>query len=75
MEAGAAGVAIWARFRPGDRLRAGLAGATAGLSPLVGRRRGAFVRRSSPWVRHVALRRMAGKRNRLLTAGPGFPAA
>jgi hypothetical protein len=46
--------ALWTRFRPVDRLRAGLGGATAGLSPLVGRRRRAFVRRPSPWLRFSA---------------------
>jgi hypothetical protein len=64
-----------ARFRPGNRLRAGLAGVTAGLSPLVGRRRRALVRRPSPWVRHVALRRMGGKRNHRRVSVLGFPAA
>jgi hypothetical protein len=74
MEAWAAGRAISARFRPEDRLRAGLAGAMAGASPPAGRRRGALVRRPSPWLRRVALRRMVGKRNRLQGAGVGFPA-
>jgi hypothetical protein len=56
-----AGPAISARFRPGDRLLAGLEGAAAGPSPLAGRRCGALVRRPSPWLRRVALRRFRGK--------------
>jgi hypothetical protein len=53
--------ALWARFRPGDRLRAGLAGAMAGASPLLERRRGALVRRPSPWLWLLALRGVGGK--------------
>jgi len=70
MEAWAAGALIWARFQPGDRPWAGLGGAADGASPLAERIRGAFVRRPSPWMRRLALRRFGGKRNRLR----GFPA-
>jgi hypothetical protein len=42
-------------FRLEHRLRAGLADATAGSSPPLERRRGALVRRPSPWLRRLAL--------------------
>ncbi len=71
MEASAAERALWARFRPGDRLLAGFADATAGASPPAGRRRGALVRKPSPWVRRLAFRGFGGKQNRLR----GFQAA
>jgi hypothetical protein len=70
-----AGRALWARFRLGDRLRAGLAGAMAGASPLLGRRRGALVHRPSPWLWRLALRVLGGKRNRRRASSSGFPTA
>jgi hypothetical protein len=70
----AAGRGLWARFRPGDRLRAVLADATTGISPPVGRRRGALVHRLSAWARGLRPRRFRGKRNPHRSAGRGFPA-
>jgi hypothetical protein len=65
--------ALWTHFRPGDRLRAGLAGAMDGAPPRFGRRREAHVRLSSPWLPRLALRRMGGKRNRHRAESPDFP--